>query len=114
MQGRALPILKLRLSPPRQIKTIIEASYDPLTREVDDSLEKWTTMPISIFGRINIIKMSILPKFLYLFQSLPLPLPESFFKEINSIFSRFIWNNRKPRLRLRLLFLPYDGWITDA
>ncbi len=61
-----------------------------------------------MIGRINIIKMTILPKFLYLFQSLPMPLPKSFFKEINSAFCRFIWNNRKPRLRLRLLYLPYD------
>lgn len=76
--------------------------------EVRDSLEKWTTMPISMIGRINLIKMSILPKFLYLFQSLPISLPKSFFKEINSVFHRFIWNNRKPRLRLRLLYLPYD------
>ena len=54
------------------------------------------------------IKITILPKFLYLFQSLPLSLPNSFFKELNSIFSKFIWNNKKPRLRLRLLYLPYE------
>lgn len=91
-----------------QINTVVKANYDPLMREVRDSLERWTTMPISMIGRINLIKMAILPKFLYLFQSLPLSLPKSFFKEINGEFCRFIWNNRKPRLRLRLLYLPYD------
>ena len=52
--------------------------------------------------------MNILPTFLYLFQSLPLPLPKQFFDELNCIFYTFIWNNKKPRLRLRLLYLPYE------
>lgn len=69
-------------------------------------LEK--SLSISMIGRINLIKMIILPKFIYLFQSLPFPLSKAFFKEINSMFCRFIWNNRKPRLRLKLLYLPYD------
>lgn len=98
--------LGIRITP--QINTVVEANYDPLMREVRDSLEKWTTMPISMIGRINLIKMTILPKFLYLFQSLPIPLPKSFFKETNSVFCRFIWNNRKSRLRLSLLYMPYD------
>lgn len=76
--------------------------------EVCESIEKWTTMPITMIGRINLIKLVTLPKCLHLFQSLPLPLPKHFFKEINKILCRFIWNNRKPRLRLRLLYLPYD------
>ena len=92
-----------------QIKTVVEANYDLLMREVQDLLEKLSTMPISLTGRISIIKMTVSLKFLYLFPSLPIPLPKSFFKEINSVFCRFIWNNRKPRLRLRLLYFPYDG-----
>lgn len=65
-------------------------------------------MPISMIGRINIIKMSILPTFLYLFQSVPLPLPASFFSTLKKSFTCFIWNNKCPRLRLSLLYLPYD------
>lgn len=61
-----------------------------------------------MIGRINLIKMVVLPKFLYLFQSIPLPLPKSFFKEVNVILCKFIWNNRKSRLRMKLLYLPYD------
>uniref|UniRef100_A0AAR2JXT8 Reverse transcriptase domain-containing protein n=1 Tax=Pygocentrus nattereri TaxID=42514 RepID=A0AAR2JXT8_PYGNA len=52
--------------------------------------------------------MSILPKFLYLFQSIPLNMPASFFSFLNKIFTKFIWNNKRPRLRLSLLYLPYD------
>ncbi|KAJ0066046.1 hypothetical protein NL108_001272 [Boleophthalmus pectinirostris] len=52
--------------------------------------------------------MAILPKFLYLFQSIPLPLTELFFKQINKLLLRYIWNNKKARLRLRLLYMPYE------
>lgn len=52
--------------------------------------------------------MSILPKFLYLFQSIPLRIPASFFSSLNKTFTKFIWNSKRPRLRLSLLYLPYD------
>ncbi len=65
-------------------------------------------MPISMIGHMNIIEMLVLPKFLYLFQSLPLPLPDTFFHNINGMLNQFIWNNKKARLQLRLLYLPYE------
>uniref|UniRef100_A0A8C9ZKR3 Reverse transcriptase n=1 Tax=Sander lucioperca TaxID=283035 RepID=A0A8C9ZKR3_SANLU len=55
-------------------------------------------MPFSMIGRINIIKMSILPKFLYLFQSIPLHIPASFFSSLNKTLTKFIWNSKRPRL----------------
>ena len=53
--------------------------------------------------------MNVLPKCLYIFQSVPLPPPSSFFSSITKLISKFIWNNRKPRLRLSLLYLPYES-----
>lgn len=52
--------------------------------------------------------MTILPKFLYYFQTIPLPLPPSFFDNLNKMISQFIWNNRRARLRLKLLYLPNE------
>lgn len=69
------------------IKNIVSVNYDPLVRNVLDSLERWGGMPISMIGSINIIKMSILPKFLYLFQSIPLHIPASFFSSLNKTFT---------------------------
>lgn len=79
-----------------------------MCRAIEESLEKWDLLPISMIGWINIIKMSVLPKFLYLFQAIPLPLPTSFFSTLNKNFTRFIWNNKRSRLRLSLLCLPYE------
>lgn len=90
------------------VKQIVSLNYNPLVDRVREMLNRWTQMPLSMIGRINIIKMLILPKFLYLFQSLPLPLPDTFFHNINNMLSQFIWNNKKARLQLRLLYLPYE------
>ena len=98
--------LGIQINP--DIKKIVPINYDPLVSKVIDLLDRWGGMPISMIGRINIIKMSILPKFLYLFQSIPLHIPASFFSSLNKNFTTFIWNNKRPRLRLSLLYLPYD------
>ena len=52
--------------------------------------------------------MNVLPKFLYLFHSIPLNPPIQFFSKMKSMFCNFIWNNRRARLRSALLYLPYD------
>ncbi len=97
-----------------QIKNIIPCNYDPIIAQVNDSLDRWMSLPLTIIGRINIIKMNILPKFLYLFQSNPLTPPSGFFSSMRKTFTNFIWNKRRPRLRLTLLYLPYDGGGTPA
>jgi len=70
------------------------------------TIDRWMSLPV--FARINILKMNILPKLLYLFQNIPLPPPSDLFSKIKTMFVRFIGNNRRARLRLSLLYLPFD------
>lgn len=44
------------------------------------------------------MKMNVLPKFLFLFQSIPLYLPKSFFKALDQLFTTFIWDGKCPRV----------------
>lgn len=55
------------------MNTVVKENYDLMMREIKDALEKWTTLSISMSGQINIFKTTILSKYLYVFQSLPLP-----------------------------------------
>lgn len=55
------------------IEDLVSCNYDPMISTVTESMNSWSSMPISLLGHINVIKMNILPKFLYLFQSIPLP-----------------------------------------
>ena len=66
------------------------------------------SLPLSMIGRINTLKMNTLPKLLYLFQTIPLPPPDNVFAKMKQIFCNFIWNDRRPRLGMILLYLPYD------
>ncbi len=83
--------LGVRISP--DVKHMVSLNYDLLVDRVREMLNRWAQMPISIIGQIDVMKMLILPKLLYHFQSLPLPLPETFFPNISELCNKFIWNN---------------------
>ena len=59
-------------------------------------MERWSSLPISLAGKINSVKMTIVPRFLFLFQAIPIFIPKSFFKELNKCTSTFIWKKNSP------------------
>lgn len=62
------------------------------------NIENWRILPLSMVGRINAIKMVCFPKALYIFQNLPIFLPSSFFKKMNSIILPFVWVYKTHRI----------------
>lgn len=72
------------------------------------NIEKWRTLPLSLIGRINTIKMVSLPRFLYLFQNIPIFIPMSFFKMIDSVILPFIWGYKARRISKQHLQKPKE------
>ena len=85
---------------------LYKANYLPLLSKLKRDLEKWDLLPLSLGGRINTVKMNIFPKFLYLFQCLPVFLTKSFFNNLKTQISSFIWNKKQPRIKHNILQRP--------
>ncbi|KAG9283901.1 WD repeat-containing protein 3 isoform X1 [Astyanax mexicanus] len=104
--SRGFKYLGIQVTP--KIHDIVPGNYNLILSATSNMLKRWSDLPISLIGRVNIVKMNILPKFLYLFQSIPLSPPPTLFSKLKELITNFIWNNRRPRIRMSLLYLPYD------
>ncbi|KAM7369499.1 hypothetical protein PAMP_000739 [Pampus punctatissimus] len=82
---------------------LFSSNYDRLIKEIKKDLNRWDMLPLSFFGRIESVRMNILPRLLFLFQSLPILVPQSVFKLLEKLISKFIWQNQRPRIRLKVL-----------
>ena len=79
-------------------------NFLPLVKDFKKDVRQWQDLKINLIGRVNLFKMMWLPKFLFKFQTIPIMPPKTFFKEVNSIISLFIWSNKASRLKRKLLY----------
>jgi hypothetical protein len=63
-------------------------------KEIEEDLRRWKDLPCPWIGRINIAKMAIVPKAIYLFSAIPIKISTQFFIDFESAISKFICNNK--------------------
>ena len=101
-------IKQLGASISRNLTKLYKINYGTLNHEIQKDMERWSALTLDFSSRIEIIKMNVLPRILFLFQSLPIEIPISQFKEWNKKISRFIWGRKRPWIKYATLQIPKD------
>lgn len=81
----------------RSTKSLFLHNYLPLRAKIQADLHNMAKHDFSWWGRLAAFKMIQLLQILYLFRTLPIPIPASFFKSLQDLLSRFFWNGKKSR-----------------
>ena len=82
----------------KETNELYTENYKSLMKEIKDNITRWRDIPCSWVGRINIVKMTILPNTIYRFNMIPVKLPIAFFKELEQKNSQFVWKHKGPQL----------------
>ena len=88
--------------------SMFDLNYKVKLKQIEGTLNCWRSRNLSIIGKICVVKSLLLPQLLFLFSVLPIKIPNSFFKQLNKLFYKFIWNGGNDRVKRKCLCNDYS------
>lgn len=88
------------------IKSTLTLNCDSILNYIKEKMSKWPPLHLSWWGRLESIKMIIAPKFFYTLAMIPIQFLLQFYKDVDKLLSKFLWNNKSPRISYKKLKVP--------
>lgn len=82
---------------------LVKNNYEELWKDLRKDLIRWNNLKLLLLGRISMVKMNVLPRILYLFQTLPILQKKNYFAYWKKEITDFIWAGKKPRIKFKVM-----------